>query len=159
MSILASSRYRVDGNSMSPTLLNGQYVLAGGLNLPWNQPRRGRIVVLRHPVQKHRIYIKRLVGLPEESLIIKDGLTYVNDEALDEPYLGLPGHSPRDDGREWWMGPDEYFVMGDNRSDSEDSRVFGPVGRDLILGLVWFRYWPLRDWGRVPPCREPVGPD
>jgi signal peptidase I len=134
---------------MLPTLTNGQYVLAGALNLPWNQPGRGRIVVLRHPLQNHRIYIKRIVALPDESLYLKGGATYVNDSMLDEPYLNQLQYPRRDDGREWWMGPEEYFVMGDNRSDSEDSRIFGPVRRDLIVGTVWFRYWPLRAWGRV----------
>jgi signal peptidase I len=157
MSILSSSRYRVDGNSMSPTLIHGQYVLAGTLSLPWNQLQRGLIVVLRHPVQNHRIYIKRVVGLPQESLTLKAGVTYVNDVILEEPYLDLLRYPLRDEGREWWMGPDEYFVMGDNRSDSEDSRIFGPVGKELILGRVWFRYWPLKDWGRVTAGQDQDG--
>lgn len=139
---------------MLPTLAHGQYVLACALNLPWNQPHRGRIVVLRHPRQNHRIYIKRIIGLPNENISLKSGTTYVNDAMLKEPYLANFKYPLRDDHREWWMGTEEYFVMGDNRSDSEDSRVFGPVDRELILGRVWFRYWPPRSWGRVPEGRE-----
>jgi signal peptidase I len=143
---------------MSPTLTSGQYVLAGSLRLSWNQPRRGDIVVLRRPVQNHRIYIKRIVGMPNESISLMNGVVYANDAPLEEPYLaGLP-LPPRGDDQEWWMGPEEYFVMGDNRNESEDSRVFGPVARDLILGKVWFRYWPPRSWGRVlgSPPDEPL---
>ena len=150
MNLLSSSRYRVDGNSMSPTLTSGQYVLASSLDLPWNQPSRGRIVVLRHPAQNHRIYIKRIVGMPDESISLRNGVVYIGDLPLHETYLTSFHNLHRTTDREWWMGPHEYFVMGDNRSDSEDSRIFGPVSRDLIVGSVWFRYWPLRAWGKVP---------
>jgi signal peptidase I len=146
---MSSSRYRVDGNSMSPTLASGEYVLASSLDLPWNQPSRGRIVVLRHPAQNHRIYIKRIIGLPDEGISVKNGVVYIDDLPLHEAYLTSFHKLRRDQDREWWTGPDEYFVMGDNRNDSEDSRVFGPVRRDLIVGSVWFRYWPLRAWGKV----------
>ena len=150
MDLLSSSRYRVDGNSMSPTLASGEYVLASSLDLPWNHPSRSRIVVLRHPAQHHRIYIKRIVGLPDESISLRNGVVYIGDLPLQEAYLtGSPKLRKTAD-REWWTGPSEYFVMGDNRNDSEDSRVFGPVSRELILGSVWLRYWPLRAWGKVP---------
>ena len=149
MDLASSSRYRVDGNSMSPTLTSGQYVLASSPDLPWNQPSRGRIVVLRHPSQTHRIYIKRVVGLPNESISLRNGVVFIGDLMLHEAYLGNSLNLNWTTDREWWMGPDEYFVMGDNRNDSEDSRIFGPISRDLILGSVWFRYWPLRAWGKV----------
>ena len=154
MDLLSSSRYRVDGNSMSPTLTSGEYVLASSLDLPWNQPSRGRIVVLRHPVQTHRIYIKRIIGLPDEGISVKNGVVYIDDLPLHETYLTSSRKLHRHQDREWWTGPDEYFVMGDNRNDSEDSRVFGPVRRDLIVGSVWFRYWPLQAWGKVDDGNE-----
>lgn len=154
MNLMSSSRYRVDGNSMSPTLTSGEYVLAGSLELPWNQPSRGRIVVLRHPAQTHRIYIKRIIGLPDEGISVKNGIVYIDDLQLHEAYLNGSPKLLRDQHREWWTGPDEFFVMGDNRNDSEDSRIFGPVNRDLIVGSVWFRYWPLRSWGKVPGGSE-----
>jgi signal peptidase I len=106
--------------------------------------------VLRHPAQNHRIYIKRIVGLPDESISLRNGVVCIGDLPLHETYLTSFHNLHRTTDREWWMGPHEYFVMGDNRSDSEDSRIFGPVSRDLIVGSVWFRYWPLRAWGKVP---------
>ena len=116
---------------------------------PEDRLRRGDIVVLQNPVLKDRTYIKRIVGLPDEELLLEDGLVYVDGELLEETYLDRPFTASRGTFGEWWMGPDEYFVLGDNRSDSQDSRAFGPVGRTLILGWVWFRCWPPRSWGKV----------
>jgi signal peptidase I len=72
----------------------------------------------------------------------------VNGQPLAEPYLSGDGAAIRRNLGEWVLEDDEYFVMGDNRSDSEDSRVYGPVGRQLLSGVVWLRYWPPRDWSR-----------
>ena len=144
-----SSRFQVDGDSMTPTLLGGQYLLAESLRLASNRLSRGDIVVLKHPQHSRHVYIKRIVGLPDESISINNGVAYINDSLLEEPYLfdNQPARIETD--REWWTGPKEYFVMGDNRDDSEDSRVFGPVNKDLIIGRVWFRYWPPNDWGQI----------
>jgi signal peptidase I len=159
LSSLSSSRYQVGGSSMSPTLVSGQHVLAGPLRVPRDKLGRCDIVVMRHPVERHRIYIKRIIGLPEENIRLQGGLVYVNDSLLEETYLnGRPQQRNKYD-REWWLGPNEYFVMGDNRSDSQDSRAFGPVHRDLIVGRVWFRYWPLRAWGKVSGSPGPVAYD
>ena len=147
--LATSSRYQVDGNSMSPTLVGGQYLLAEHFRLPANRLGRGDIVVLRHPQHTRRVYIKRIVGLPNESISINKGVTLVNDSLIEEPYL--IGNQPRriEPDREWWNGPEEYFVMGDNRDDSEDSRRFGSICKELIIRRVWFRYWPPGDWGQI----------
>ena len=115
----------------------------------WNRLLRGDIVVLQHPVWKDRTYIKRIVGLPNEDVRVESSLVYLGGVLLEEAYTAgpLPGRADRDG--EWWTGPDEYFVLGDKRNDSEDSRTFGPVDRRLILGRVWFRCWPLSSWGRI----------
>ena len=144
---LTWGRSRVVGDSMLPALADGQYVLL------WRGPslrdrlRRGDIVVLRHPVLRHQTYIKRVVGLPNEDLRLEDGRVYVGGVRLEETYLRCPG--PAGQAGEWWMGPDEYFVMGDNRLNSHDSRYFGPVAAAQIVGRVWLRYWPRRAWGLV----------
>ena len=106
-------------------------------------------MVLRHPGFSDRTYIKRVVGLPDEDIRIDSGLVYLGDVLLKETHITgpLPERTERDG--EWWTGPEEYFVLGDNRSDSQDSRAFGPVDRRLILGRVWFRCWPPRGWGSV----------
>ena len=134
---------------MLPALANRESVLVVRIRLPWNRLRRGDIVVLRHPVWQDRTFIKRIVGLPNEDLRVADGLLYLSGGLLEEPYLDGLFTAGRDGDREWWMGPDEYFVLGDNRSDSHDSRAFGPVDQRLILGRVWFRSWPPRSWGRI----------
>ena len=147
--LATSSRYQVDGNSMSPTLVGGQYLLAEHFRLPPNRLGRGDIVVLRHPQHTRRVYIKRIVGLPNESISINKGVTLVNDSLIEEPYL--IGNQPCriEPDREWWNGPEEYFVMGDNRDDSEDSRKFGSICKELIIRRVWFRYWPPGAWGQI----------
>lgn len=149
LDLATSPRYQVDGNSMAPTLVSGQHLLARTSRPASNRLSRGDIVVLKHPQHTRRVYIKRIVGLPDESISINKGVTYINDSRLAEPYLIGTEPTRIDSEREWWTGPEEYFVMGDNRNDSEDSRVFGPINKDLIIGRVWFRYWPLCDWGKI----------
>ncbi len=144
---LAWGRSRVVGDSMLPALADGQYVLLRRGQSLRKLLRRGDIVVLRHPVGRHQTYVKRVVGLPNEDLRLADGRVYIGGAHLEETYLRCPG--PLGQAGEWWMGPDEYFVMGDNRLNSQDSRAFGPVAATQIVGRVWLRYWPPRAWGLV----------
>ena len=149
--LLTSSRYRVEGNSMAPALTSGQYVLAarlGGLDR-WPL-HRGQIVVLRHPILKDRIFIKRIVGMPNECLGLAGALIFIDGFRLAEPYLGDSENSYNEQDREWWLGPQEYFVLSDNRSDGrDDSRAFGYIGQDSIVARVWLRYWPPGAWGKI----------
>jgi signal peptidase I len=92
---------------MLPALANRESVLAVRTKLSWNRLRRGDIVVLQHPVQKNRAYIKRIVGLPNEDLQLKDGLVYLDGGLLEEPYLDGSLSAGRERDREWWLGPDE----------------------------------------------------
>ena len=157
INLASSARYQVEGDSMMPALARRQHVLVGPLGFSSNRVRRGDIVVLRHPVSAKRVYIKRVIGLPDEEIRLEGGLVYVNGALLEEAYLdGQTLHGKEHD-REWWIGAEEYFVMGDNRSDSQDSRAFGPVNRQGIFGRVWFRYWPLTAWGPIPgrPRKSP----
>lgn len=150
INLVASARYRVEGDSMLPTIAGKQHVLVAPVTFPWNRLRRGDIVLLRHPVLARRTYIKRVIGLPSEEVRLVEELVYVNGQLLEEAYLGgQPGNWKRGP-QEWWTGSDEYFVVGDNRNDSDDSRAFGPVSGNLIFGRVWFRYWPLAAWGPIP---------
>ena len=149
INLLTSARFVVNGDSMLPALASGESVLAVRPRLSWNRLRRGDIVVLRNPVSGGRPYIKRIVGLPNQQVRLEDGRVYLEGELLEEAYLNAATSGRRDRNREWWTGPEEYFVLGDNRGDSQDSRAFGPVHRRLILGRVWFRVWPRRAWGPV----------
>ena len=144
-----SSRYKVEGDSMLPSLAHRHYLLLAPCRFSWNRLRRGDIVVLRHPNQPQEVYVKRVVGLPNEDLHIDDGVVYLDENPLEEAYLGDTKAGAEGLIQAWWTGPDEYVVLGDNRGDSTDSRTFGTVGRQQIIGRVWFRFWPPLAWGRV----------
>ena len=167
-----SARFRVEGGSMLPTLADGESALAvrpGFPPLPGNRLRRGAVVVLTPPGGPGRSsYLKRIAALPGESVKLRDGRLYIDDVLHPWPppaaasYPSGPGAAnavpppPRPSGldapaplREWWNGPEEYFVLGDNAAHSRDSRHFGPVPAAGIVGLVWLRCWPPRRWGPV----------
>ena len=142
---------------MLPTLAGNQYVLlfpSRNLQRPLN---RGDIVVLRNPGQLDAVYVKRIVGLPDEEIRLEGSLVYANGQLLEERYSTIPPQESTEATKEWWNGPDEYFVLGDNRRASQDSRSFGPVSKNLIVGRVWFRYWPLRAWGPVHGAQDGGG--
>ena len=141
--------YKVDGDSMRPNLDSGHYVLARAVP-PGSAPLdRGGIVILRRPIGQRRTYVKRIVGLPNETISWQKGVIYVNGRTLPEPYLDGAGEAAPSFPNEWETGEEEYFAMGDNRASSQDSRTFGPIHRSLILGVVWLRYWPPHFWGRI----------
>lgn len=150
VNLFISARFRVEGDSMLPALANRQSVLAARLLFSWNQLCRGDIVVIRHPRLYDRAFVKRIVGLPDENVRVDRGSVYVGDELLEEGPVSRISPGGADRNGEWWTGPGEYFVLGDNRGDSQDSRAFGPIDGRLILGRVWLRCWPLRAWGPVP---------
>ena len=110
-------------------------------------------MVVRDPREPRKIYLKRLIALPGEEVHIVDGSLYVNGAHLEEPYVhDQPASLGLGEGR-WVLGTVECFVMGDNRAHSTDSRHFGVVGKRLLVGRAWFRYWPLEVWGPVSPQR------
>ncbi len=137
----------MQGNSMTPTLQDGQLVLLMPPFLHRNRLRRGDVVILVRPSPPWDKMIKRVVGMPDESIKMDDGRLYV-DDMLAYPNFIPAGPDGKSSGS-WWNGPDEYFVLGDNSAHSTDSRVFGPVSSDRIIGRVWFRIWPSSSWGRV----------
>ncbi|MFQ6028309.1 MAG: signal peptidase I [Dehalococcoidia bacterium] len=143
VNLFSSRPFVVKGDSMRPALADGQYVQPVSLRLPWNHIRRGDIVVLGHP-RENRISIKRVIGLPEEYIQVHAEGVLINECLLSEPYLSNSSGTAKGKASQWYTDADEYFVLGDNRRNSEDSRDFGPVQRDLILKRVWFRYWPVR---------------
>ena len=160
--LLSSTRYGVEGDSMSPALNHGDQVLAARIRGPY---RRGDVVVFQQPSQSSgvsiQVYIKRIIGLPQEEIFIDRGSDEdpvrsirINGTVLSEGYLAEPTREPnrdrvRETARIWITGPGEYFVMGDQRENSQDSRSFGPVKESLMLGRVWLRYWPLGAWGII----------
>ena len=150
----ATGRFRIEGTSMLPTLHDGQYVIVNKVVYAISKPQRGDIIVFIPPTDRHRDFIKRLIGLPGEHVEIKQGLVFVNGIQLNEPYINGPGLYSGD----WRLGPDEYFVLGDNRPNSSDSHQWGPVHGENIVGKAWVSYWPLDRVGVVPHASYAAGP-
>ncbi len=137
-------RYMVDGASMEPNFHTNQRVIVDRLTMVLSGPARGDVVVLDSPTNSDELLIKRVVGLPGEQIAIRDGRVYVNGEALSEPYVDEFCTYRSCEGT-WELGPDEYYVLGDNRMHSLDSHSFGPVNVDSIQGIARIRYWPLTE--------------
>src|SRR5487761_65583 len=144
----------VEGLSMYATLDDNDYLIADKIDYRVHPPQRGDIIILRPPTDNSKDFIKRVIALPGERLLIRDGIVYINGHKLDEPYLPeawtiLNSPPPWSVGDGAVIPANEYFVMGDIRNRSEDSRIFGPIGRDRIDGRAWFRIWPLDHFGNI----------
>ena len=144
----------VEGLSMFATLDDNDYLIANKIDYRLHAPQRGDIIILRPPTDNSKDFIKRVIALPGERLLIRDGVVYINGHKLDEPYLPEAWtffttwpQSGNPDGQV--IPPNQYFVMGDNRNRSQDSRSFGPIGRDRIDGRAWFRIWPIGHFGGI----------
>ncbi len=130
--------------------MHNDYVLADKTALHHNPLSRYAVVVLKEPVAPQTESIKRIIGLPGELVSFEDGKTLINSRPVPEPYLKSRPWLDLIEVEEWTLEHDQYFVMGDNRDYSRDSRDYGPITGDLITGKVWFRYWPPERWGRLP---------
>lgn len=146
---LASARFVVDGDSMQPNFATGQYVVVSRLNYVFGEPELGDIVVFQNPTNPSKDYIKRIIGVPGDIVELRDQRVYVNGIMLNEPYINEPCSPSNCPDRTWEVGPDQFFVMGDNRNNSTDSRSFSAVDRHFIVGEVLFRYFPIPDIGIV----------
>jgi signal peptidase I len=151
---LLTGRFRIEGPSMLPNLHQGQYLIINKVVYRLHPPRRGDIIVFHHPRNPNRDLIKRVVGLPGEAVEIRNGQVYVGSALLDEPYVLYQG---RYSGH-YELGPDEYFVLGDNRPNSEDSRNWGVLKGDQIVGKAWISYWPPGELGTVRHFGYPDSP-
>lgn len=139
---ISTQLYRVTGDSMRPSFEPGEWLLVSRRAYHRATPTRGELVIVRDPRDLARLYLKRVVGLPGEEVRLFEGMLYINGSYLPEPYLGgLPAYLGLEE-NVWKLGEGEYFVMGDDRAHSTDSRHFGPVRRELIVGRAWLRLWP-----------------
>jgi signal peptidase I len=156
---LASVRFIVEGPSMQPNFETGQFLIVSRLNYLLGEPERGDIVVFHPPGRPadEPPYIKRVIGLPGETVQIRDTRVFINGEPLDEPYINEPCIPARCEDQTWELGPDEFFVMGDNRNHSSDSRSFSEIHRNEMIGEAVVRYWPPQDWGIVSRIAYPGG--
>ena len=139
-------RTQVVGSSMESTLSDGDNLIVDKITYRFGEPQRYDIIVFPFKYEKNTYYIKRIIGMPGETVRIdQEGVIYVNDKVLQEYYGREIIQDPGVAKREITLGKDEYFVMGDNRNNSTDSRdpVVGNIHRDDILGRAWLRIWPL----------------
>lgn len=136
-------RVEIPTESMENTIIAGDKVVVLRVSYLFAEPKRGDMVVFRYPDNETINYAKRIIGLPGDTIEIRDGLVYVNgaDEPLSEPYLK---ETPTGDYGPYTVPEDSYFMLGDNREESEDSRYWRHtyVQRDAIIGKIWFRYYP-----------------
>lgn len=139
--VSVAQAFQVEQYSMEPTLLPHDRVLVSKFIYRFREPHRGDVVVLRYPRNPARNYIKRVVGLSGEKIRIKDGKVFVNGQPMPETYIN--GHAMGDYGP-FSVPADHVFVLGDNRNNSEDSRAFGPVKRELVVGQAIIVYWPFQ---------------
>jgi len=147
--------FYVKGASMEPNFNDNEYLIINEISYRFEEPARGDIVVFRYPRNPSQFFIKRIIGLPGERVEISGGRVkiinsdYPTGRWLDEsPYLAADVTSGED--MNVSLGSDEFFVMGDNRGSSLDSRRFGPIERSFIVGKTWVRAWPLSRWSTFP---------
>ena len=140
--------FYVKGASMEPSFYDYEYLIIDEISFRFREPQRGEIIVFHSPYNPRDYYIKRIIGLPEERIVIKNGEIYLynqqfpqgmnlNESQYLEPGTRTPGSL------DLFLGPEEYFVLGDNRNSSLDSRNFGSILRKNIIGRVWLRGWPI----------------
>ncbi|MFA6227564.1 MAG: signal peptidase I [Patescibacteria group bacterium] len=136
--------FYVKGASMEPNFYDHEYLIIDEISYRFNEPQRGDIVVFKYPKDTKQYFIKRVIGLPGDKVKIQDNAVYINGNKLEESYLlaGTETVLPVRGYGEVTLAEDEYFLLGDNRGQSLDSRIFGLVKKDLIVGRTWIRGWP-----------------
>ena len=142
-------RTQVSGESMENTLDNGDQLIVDKITYRFQDPERFDIIVFPFHYKENTYYIKRIIGLPGETVQIADGTIYINGEVLEESYGREVMQDPGIAAEPITLGEDEYFVLGDNRNQSSDSRdpSVGLIHRDEIIGRAWLRIWPLNSFG------------
>ena len=144
----------VSGASMDPTFATWDYLIIDRVTYRLDNPARGDVVVFKFPQDTTRSFIKRVIGLPSETVVIENGIVRIESPAhpegvvLTEPYIAA--ENMQNSSMRMLLGPDDYFVMGDNRRQSADSRTWGALPRDLIVGRALVRLFPFTEIGALP---------
>ena len=138
--------YKVLGSSMEPSLHQGQYLLVNKIEYRLHSPARGDVIVFHYPNNPSDDYVKRVIGLPGERIEVKDGQVFVDGVQLDEPYLRVKTTTSYNG----VVPEDTVFVMGDNRGNSSDSRSWGALPQEYIVGRAVLCYWPPEQWDLLP---------
>jgi len=148
-----SARVRVDGFSMNPTLQNGEYVLVSKLSYKLDIPKRGDIIVFSFPIDESQELIKRVIGLPGETVSVRQNQVLIDGIPLEEPYIA---QDPLYSG-EWRVQEGQLFVLGDNRNDSKDSHQWGLLPIENVIGKALIIYWPPPEWKLISHTDEVFG--
>jgi len=162
--LFVASPHQVNGQSMVPTFQSGEYVLSDKVSYKFGNPKRGDVIVFHAPESANCPkgtgcdFIKRVLAVPGESVEVRDDVIWINGQKLPEEYIPdeyetLPGPATR--GKAVALGTDEYFVSGDNRPYSSDSRAWGAITKNDIVGKAVFRYWPLKVVGPISHANYP----
>lgn len=155
--IFIAQPFIVSGASMEPTFEDGEYLIVDELTYRFAEPERGDVVIFRYPKDPSKFFIKRIIGLPSETLRFQDGTIIVENEAdpdgflLQEPYVDTPLQGLSD----VTLNESQYYVLGDNRPASSDSRVWGPLDADLIVGRAFLRLFPVDRLNVLPGSTAP----
>lgn len=148
--LFVAQPFIVSGPSMDPTFANGQYLIVDQISYRFENPKRGDVIIFRYPLNTKKFFIKRIIGLPSETVEIRGTQVVIKDKenkkslALKESYIDIDNaRKSRNDQTSITLKEDEYFVMGDNRNESSDSRIWGPLKRSLIVGRPFVRLFPV----------------
>lgn len=146
---MVAPRAMVSGQSMEPSFHNQQMLIVSPLPYLAADPDHGDIIVFRSPEKGDLRLIKRIIGVPRDVVELRAQRLYINGVLIDEPYVKEVCSATNCPDRFWFIGDGEYFVMGDNRNNSHDSRAFGAITRERIIGEALISYWPPQNWGLV----------
>ncbi|MBX3000518.1 MAG: signal peptidase I [Caldilineaceae bacterium] len=144
---VAVQNYRIEGSSMEPNFHNGEYLLVNKLAYRLGEYQRGDVIVFKYPGDTTKDYIKRVIGLPGDTVEIREGMLYVNDQLITEPYNVMPMHYLNEMPRV--VEPGTLYVMGDNRPASSDTRDWGLLDQELVIGQAWLAIYPFDTFGLV----------
>jgi signal peptidase I len=152
LSLFFVLRFTIDtviviGMSMEPSFHNGQRILVSKVSYRFHEPERGDVIVFQPADKPEGDFIKRIIGIPGDTVEVQDGAVYLNGEKLQEPYIK---NAPRYDFDEMEIPAGSYFVLGDNRNNSNDSHNGWVVPRENIVGKAWVSIWPPGEWGTAP---------
>jgi signal peptidase I len=151
--LLLVQPHKIKGSSMDPNFHDGEFLLTDKVTYRFGEPEQGDVVVFKAPPDDAQEFIKRIIAKPGDTVKVEGGRVFVNGQLLNETYLEdsvvtRPGNYAQES-REVTIPAGNYFVMGDNRNHSYDSRNFGPIDRSKITGRAWLLYWPLPDAGII----------
>lgn len=149
--LLVLQPHKIKGNSMQPNFPDGEYLLTDKVTYRFREPQRGDVIVFEPPSSDGEEFIKRIIGLPGDEVSVTGGQVHINGVTLQEPYIAVETNAGifLKDGMKVVVPEDNYFVLGDNRPHSSDSRAWGFVTKDKITGRGWVVYWPADSAGKI----------